>query len=120
MKQKERIKKIEELSKKYVKDLVEIEELANEIGREIVKICKPVIKDIEYSLGWDEAGIDTLCFFSDSHSILHSSDKTISDFEKVIVEAFPILEGHIDCPFGILLLDKEIKKIKNRLKKEEL
>ena len=104
---------LNEMVKKYIETLIEIDNYAYIIIEKIAKICKPVIKDIKCSVGWEEGGIDTLCFYSNSH---HKQRAVC--FEDLITEVIPTLKGHVYCPFGFYLSKKEAQKIRELLIKE--
>jgi len=85
------------------------------IGEMICTAIEDIIPDIDYSLGWAEAGIDTICFWSNSHQVFTSDYENKVRFEELIIEVFPELEYNIDTPFGIYLDKDEAEQIKNKL-----
>ena len=107
--------------KKLINDYIKAIELVKQRGEEIAeKICEAVsdiIPDISYTLGWAEAGIDTICFWSDKRdtgSKYHNGER----FEEIVEEVFPELSGYVDTPFGVYLTESEAEKVKEKL--EEL
>jgi hypothetical protein len=119
-------KQIEDFISDYTTALTK----ATESGEVVCKILKRAlkeigIKDADWSLGWEEGGIDLLCFYSAKRSILGlSQNKNINHtefandyirFEKIVPEVFPELKGHIETPFGLYLTKAEAKRLKTRL-----
>jgi hypothetical protein len=118
------MKNIKELADEYIKSCKYTEKIANQIAQMIVEACKPIIKDMKYSIGWQEAGIDTICFYSETHIIKPSEIRSIEEkirFIEVIQETFPELSelwAHIDTPWGFWLTKEEAEQIKQLLLKE--
>ncbi|RLE79464.1 MAG: hypothetical protein DRJ52_08355 [Thermoprotei archaeon] len=127
--------------KEYREAVRKAKQLGEEIARTIAEAVKPVIPDIKYSVGWAEAGVDTLCFYSDSMDVTKrgrylaeefaKSKKSLHDalreaaekfaekyvyFEDVVTEIFPKLKGYIDCPYGIHLTYSEAEEVRKLLK----
>ena len=103
----------------YVEAIKETMKWGHVIGRAIVEAVKPTIDDIGYSLGWAEAGVDTICFWSRKRDV--SSVGISRDYirlETVIEQVFPELRGRVDAPYGVYLAKDEVKAVKARL--EEL
>jgi hypothetical protein len=114
------MKNIKELADEYIKLCKYTEKIASQIAQMIVEACKPIIKDMEYSIGWEEAGIDTICFYSETHSIkafiLNEIYNRIK-FTEIIKEIIPELEPHIGTPRGIYLTPEEAEELKKLLLK---
>jgi hypothetical protein len=108
---------LEKICKKYSSCLTEAESLAEEVIEAVCKMLQPLIGDIEGEIGWEEGGVDTLCFYSESHSILNRSNPDLISFEEVLESVFPDLEGHVFCPLGIYLTEKEAEAVKKLLKR---
>jgi len=74
---------IRELAKEYVELCKQAEIRAKKIAKWIVKTCRPVIEDLEYSIkwaekyqiGWTKCGIDTIFFYSNSRNFIASIKK---------------------------------------------
>jgi hypothetical protein len=98
----------------YLFSIKMIESVGHALGEKLVELLRPVIEDLTFHLGWEEEGIDTICFFSESHKegYLKKGDKFL---ETVIEEVFPELKLHLDTPFGIYLKGDEIQKVKRIL-----
>ena len=110
------MKELPELVDKY-KDLCkQTEKAGTKIGKTICELLKPVIPDIRYSLGWEEKGINTICFWSKKGDV--DDKEHYYRLMEVIEEAFPELEGYIDTPFGVYLTKEDVKKIKEIFKRE--
>lgn len=93
---------------RYLRCIKEATELGEEIGQSICDALKPIIPDLDYSVGWTEAGVDTICFWSKSHQKIRSKfDKSL---EYLIEKVFPELEGYIETPFGVILSAKEAEE----------
>jgi len=103
---------IKELAINYSRLCKEKKECLNKIAKKIVETCNPVIEDLNYSIGWEE-GMDTICFYSDSHNIIALENRI--GFEDIIRKTIPELECQIETPIGIWLTEKEVKKIKKLL-----
>jgi len=111
------MKNINELAKEYDELCEKARSCAEEIGRWIVDACKPVVKDIKYSVGSIEYGTETISFYSKKRNVVEkfASDDTIRknlvNFEKLIETIIPALEGHIEAPYGIFLTQEEADTI---------
>lgn len=106
-----------ELAHDYEKSVRAAEEAGGKLGEALIKIIEQVIPDIEFSLGWAEAGVDTLCFWSKSHSVSMIdiwSDK-YTPMSDILEEYFP--EINIDCPFGVYLTKDEERRLRTLLNK---
>lgn len=113
---------LEEL-KQYKESISTTSIIGNKVVRRLVEAIKPIIPDIEGSLGWAEGGIDMVCLFSDSHSVFKVSGEDTLD--NLIEETFPEFndtkewydteEISVYTPFGVYLTPDEFDKIKNVL-----
>ena len=88
----------------------------------IAEATRVVLPDIKYSVGWHEAGIETICFFSQQGNKVFireivGDDSKIVDFLDVLLEVFPELVGHVDAPYGIYLYVEDANKLREVLKK---
>jgi len=102
----------------YLKHLGEARIFGEKVAKTIVEALRQIIPDLEWSLGWAEAGIDTICFYSSSRDISKIGLKEVEKYvrlEVVIVEVFPELEFHIDTPYGVYLKKNEVEKAKKLL-----
>jgi len=109
---------ITDLIKNYLEAIKETEKHGRKIGQMLVKALKPIIPDIDYSLGWAEAGVDTICLWSKKHEAIRVADEKAIHLTEIIEEVFgEELRWHIDCPFGIWLLPEEARKVKEVLKR---
>ena len=106
----------------YLNQYIEAYNNLRDISKVIAKILndaiEEVIPDIKYSLGWAEAGIDTISFWSNSHDV-SSCDLSFKlncyYLDDIIVEIFPELKNHIDAPYGVYLTKNESDKIRQVL-----
>ena len=110
-----------EAIEKYIEAIRETEEWGNIVGQMLVDALSPIIPDIEYSLGWAEAGIDTICLWSKRYE-----DEDLEKWEEqeglddIIGKIFDDLTWHVDCPFGIWLppdVAKEVREVLEELKR---
>ena len=113
-KKEELVMNINETIKDYLGSLQKAEISGRIIGEKICDAVREIIPDIKFSLGWEEAGIDTICFYSKEFS----SRIEGKHFDWIVGEVFPELEFHVDAPFGIRLTNEEAKLVKKKL--EEL
>ena len=97
----------------YKEYLAKATQIAHEIREMICKALHPIIPDLRYTVGWDEAGIDTICFWSDSHGWTFKRPRIHLD--DIIEEIFPELKYYIDTPFGVLLTPEEAEKARQLL-----
>jgi len=86
------------------------------IAEKISKTIKKFIPDIDYSIGWIEGGIDTICFYSKKFDIANIKKDRKVMLEDVIGSVFPDLEHNIYCPYGIYITKNLARKIKKYLK----
>jgi len=104
-----------EAIEKYIEAIRKTEEWGNIVGQMLVDALSPIIPDIEYSLGWAEAGVDTICLWSEKYKALNVADRGTEDLISIVEEVFPELTWRIDCPFGILLLPDVAEKVREVL-----
>ena len=66
----ERIKEIplQELAAAHVECYQLLSTIGKIIGESVCYRLKPLIPDITFSIGWEESGIDTICFYSKQFS----------------------------------------------------
>lgn len=95
----------------YLEAIRRAQEAGEKLGELICETVKDIIPDIEFSLGWAEAGVDTLCFHSKSKKKWREVP-----FDTVLREVFPELQFHIDTPYGVYLSQEEAEEIRKRLK----
>ena len=112
-----------ELVEEFKKKIEEVENLGKRIGKILCDALRPIIPDITYSLGWYEAGIDTICLWSDSRSI--SAKRAMEDIplHSIIRETLPELHYYLDMPYGIYLSKdeaEEVRRILSNLKNLEV
>lgn len=118
------MKNIKELAKEYKEACKYTEKCAEKIGKWLVKVCKPVIEDITYSVGSVDAGIETISFYSRKRDVVEalSFDRIERNkmvyFVDLVATVIPELKGFIETPYGIYLTNEEAKKIKKILLKE--
>ena len=102
----------------YLKGLNDVRNTGEKLATMLCNVIKKVLPDIEWSLGWAEAGIDTICFYSNSRYVLKVSLTKALEMvrlEDVIKEVFPELRGHVDCPYGVYLTVDEAERLKELL-----
>jgi len=108
----------------YLEAIKETEKHGRKIAQMLVKALKPIIPDIDYSLGWAEAGVDTICLWSKKYEAIKVADEKAIHLTEVIEEVFgEEFRWHIDCPFGIWLSSDTVKKVREtleRLKREDI
>jgi len=111
---------MQDLIKKYLDGLATARDAGAEIAKNITEALKPIIPDIEWSLGWHEAGIDTICFYSreyDVHSVDVGKIDKYDRLPSLIAEVFPELRLHVDTPLGIYIPKERCKEIIECLRK---
>jgi len=102
----------------YLEAIKETEKHGRKIAQMLVKALKPIIPDIDYSLGWAEAGVDTICLWSKKREAIRVADEKAIHLTEVVEEVFgEEFRWHIDCPFGIWLPPKKAKEVKEVLKR---
>jgi len=115
---------IPDLIENYLKAIKETSKYGQKIGQILVETLKPILPDIEYSLGWAEAGVDTICLWSEEYEAVNLPDEETISLSEVIREVFgEEFYWYIDCPFGIWLpLDtaEKVKKVLEELKKGDI
>lgn len=93
-------------------------------GTRLVELLKKVIPDIEYTIGWAEAGVDTICLWSKSHQDANGSflDDSILFLDEVISDVLVLerYDFYIDTPFAVYITPEEGEKIKVLLAREWL
>ncbi|MEM2068406.1 MAG: hypothetical protein QXE50_05770 [Nitrososphaerota archaeon] len=114
---------VREKARRYVYHLQEAEKLAMEIGDAIENALKPLIPDISYSIGWEEAPcIDVIAFESSTMMrrvipALHGLLGRVVDLEDIIEQEFPELTDHVRAPFGIYIPESMVPAVKAALTK---
>jgi hypothetical protein len=98
----------------YLFSIQMAEATGHALGEKLIELLKPVIKDLTFYLGWEEDGIDVICFFAESHSWDWINKESL---ETVIVEVFPELKHHLKTPSGVYLGKREIWRVKRILEK---
>jgi len=98
----------------YLFSIQMVETTGRALGEKLVELLKPLVKDLSFTLGWNESGTDTICFFSRTHGgdCWKDGDEFL---ETVIEEVFPELKLHVDTPFGVYLRGDEIQRAKRIL-----
>jgi len=93
----------------------ETEKRGERICAILEKALKPVIPDIHCQLGWEEAGVDTICLFSDSHCAIEMeiTDLCKIDLADIIKKVFPHLQ--VDTPYGVYVPRGKEQEIIKRL-----
>jgi len=116
---------VKELIGKYVDAVKRLSEAAKALAEALLEIIRKVVPDTDYSLGWAEAGINTICFYSDSHSdpnkVIGIDDtmnacRKATMFLEVIWDTLPELRSCVDTPFGFWLTKEEAEKLKKLLR----
>ena len=109
---------ITDLIENYLKAIEETSKYGQKIGQILVETLKPIFPDIEYSLGWAEAGVDTICLWSEKREIANVLDEEAISLREIVEEVFgEEFYQHFDCPFGIWLSPDTAKKVKKALEK---
>jgi len=108
-----------EAIKKYRSHLEKANAYGRIIGTALVDALKTIVPDIDFTIGWTEAGVDTICLWSDSHDVQHKKwyKRRYTRLESLIVEIFPELERHVDTPFGVFLDPEEADRARSALEK---
>ena len=113
-----------EAIEKYIEAIRKTEEWGNIVGQMLVDTLSPIIPDIEYSLGWAEAGVDTICLWSERYKVGNVDLERLEEQERladIIGEIFDGLAWHVDCPFGVWLppdVAKEVREVLEELKRK--
>lgn len=99
----------------------EAEQLNDELGRMIVDALKPIIPDLENSVGWQEAGVDCIALLSDNRRNHHFDDDYISLDALIWKEIISPLEEKgiqifVDTPFGVYVHRDEVEEVRKRLR----
>jgi len=102
-----------EAIEKYIEAIEKTKEWGNMVGQMLVDTLRPIIWDIVYSVGWAEAGISVICFWSEEYR--GTKGKSLAE---VIGEVFPELIWHVDCPFEMWLPPDVAERVRKAL--EEL
>ena len=103
----------------YLEAISRTEKCGEKVGQALTQALKSVIPDIEYSIGWAEAGVDTICLWSEKYKAANMiiDDGTIP-LREIIEEVFGEEScTYIDCPFGIWLPPDTAKKVREILEK---
>jgi len=111
--------KLDEMLRTLKESVENIERINTMLGREICLAVAPVIK-LDFSLGWEEAGPDTLCFWCPGRRVL---DVKLDDVQKgkyvrfaeIVEEVFPELK--VDTPYGVYVTRDEARRIRAALKR---
>ena len=98
----------------YKKNLQETIKHAQKIAKNILRVLIKYDKTATYSIGWEEGGVDIICFYTRKKIMFNKKNKYLED---VIISVFPELIGHVDCPFGYWLNEEMAGKIKKDLEK---
>jgi len=110
-----------EAIEKYIEAIRKTEEWGNIVGQMLVDALSTIIPDIEYSLGWAEAGVDTICFWSETYKVGNVDLERLEEQERladIIGEIFDGLTWHVDCPSGVWLPPDVAERVRKAL--EEL
>jgi len=98
----------------YLKALENAEAEGEILGQQLTTALRKVIPDLEYSLGWFEAGIDTLCFWSEK--AFYTKKRNIA-LGQIVLRVFPELEGYVETPEGGWLTERQAKRVRRILEK---
>ena len=102
------------------KRIVELKKILNEIGKKISDCASDVIGcDVSYTLGWEKAGFETICFWCRERDVSHieESPANYEGLSDVIYDVFPQLD--VETPSGIFLTGEEAKKLEEKLRQLE-
>ena len=111
---------LKSLVKKYLKSLQEVKKHGEEVCNVLVKNLREVIPDLECTLGWSEAGVDTICLWSDARDVRTLGIERAFKMKrlgKIIEDEMPELRGHLDTPYGVYVTDEEAERIRRILRK---
>ena len=99
-------------------ELVEIRKRLNNIAKELAKNIGDVLgENITYSIGWEEGGIETICFYLEHPKRKRFVECFLANvFREVYGDKFK--EIKFESPFGIYITKREAERIKERIKKE--
>ena len=101
---------INRLAKQYKDAIEKTKQAGDELGKEIVKLLKPVIPDLRYTLGWWEAGVDTLCLWSESRGAASTRGKDLTGLLEILDDCFPGF--FLDTPYGVYVTSEEEEEIR--------
>jgi len=112
---------LKELFKQWDDAVRAAEKAAEELGRELVRVLRPVLPKLEYSVGWAEGGVDTLCFWDEDRSVSSRGGLVEEDeleyLSNVLGEVFGRGTVRFDTPFGLYLTKEEVERVKEVLKR---
>ena len=96
-------------------ELYKIEDKLNRIASKMAKVISEVLDEkITYSIGWAEAGIETICFYLE-----HPKRKRYAEcfLESVLHKLYSnkLKEIEFDAPFGVYITKEEAEELKRRL-----
>jgi len=103
-----------EVAEEYREAIIKADKVGRELAEMICEIIRPIIPDIDWSLGWAEAGIDTICFWSESRKNPRQWEEGMRFLDAVLSEVFEGID--FDCPFGVWITEEEAEEIKRMLK----
>jgi len=86
---------IKKLCEEYKEYILQTRKAGEKLGELIVSVLKDIMPDIEYSLGWAEAGMDTLCFWAYSRDCDSSFIVRLEEEGKERVNLEDILDKFI-------------------------
>ncbi|MCX7977508.1 MAG: hypothetical protein N2578_00740 [Bdellovibrionaceae bacterium] len=113
---------LKERLQEYSKTIKECCDAGFLAGEYLTSLLRPVIPDIEFSLGWEEAGVDTLCLWALSRTENVSgpnySDEYTIDLIGLLLEFIDDVFIRIDAPFGIYLSKEEAEIIRKIFEEE--
>ena len=89
------------------------------IAEAVCEALRPIIPDIDYTLGWEEVGPDTICLRSESRHVWYPEEEGYRDLGSVVWDALyeAGLPHFIDVPFSFYLTPQEVSHVREVLKK---
>jgi len=112
--------------------LYEYVSIAVSIAQQITDVVKKATGiELTWSLGWEEAGLETICFELEDAELKRRKNEELKalknkgesgyvSFTDVLYEVFEGMRKsflQFDCPFGVPLTIEEAEKIRKALKK---
>lgn len=111
--------KYKDMLQNYLVAKMALEKSASELGEAITKIIRDVTGiDIYYTLGWYEAGMETICFWCGDRSAVRAlnDDSFEESLYSVLLDVFGDDKFYFDTPSGVHLTKEEAKKLRTALK----
>lgn len=104
---------LREVVREYVEACEEARRKGERVGEALVKLLKPIIPDLEFTMGWGEGDSDVICLWSTMY--FGTRGEGSRDLKSIVEEVVGELAPHIDCPFEIWLPEDTASLVKKVL-----